>query len=212
MAPTKTICIIGVTGKQGGSVAQRFLKDSNYHIRGLTRNPSSPTAQSLAAQGVEVIQADLDDVESLKSSFAGANIIFSVTDYWEPFFRPDCRQKAAEKGISCCRYAYDVEFQQGKNIADAAAQMADTLDANGLIASTLSHAGKCSGGKFLELYHFDAKADVFPDYVREKYPELERKMSCVQTGYFTSSHKLVPDAYLAKVGLRPIFQSNTPPR
>lgn len=199
MAPTKTICVIGVTGKQGGSVAQRFLRDPTYHVRGLTRNPSSPTAQSLAAQGVEILQADLDNVASLKLAFGGANLIFSFTDYWEPFFRPDCRQKAAEKGISPCRYAYDIEFQQGKNIADSVAQTVNTLDENGFIASTLSHAGKCSGGKFQELYHFDSKADVFPDYVREKYPELERKMSCVQTGYFTSSHRLVPAAYHAKV-------------
>ncbi|KAK2768737.1 hypothetical protein FQN54_000593 [Arachnomyces sp. PD_36] len=198
MAATKVICIVGITGKQGGSVAQRFLKDPTYNIRGLTRNPSSAAAQTLAAQGVEIIQADLDDTPSLQSAFAGANIIFSVTDYWEPFFRPDCREKAAEKGVSCRRYAYDVEFQQGKNIADAAAQTVDTLEENGLIASTLSHAGECSGGNFKELYHFDAKADVFPNYVQQNYPELARKMSCVQTGYFTSSYKLVPDAYLAK--------------
>lgn len=205
MALTKTICVIGATGKQGGSVAQRFLKDPAYHIRGLTRNPSSPAAQSLAAQGVEVIKADLDDISSLKSAFDGANLIFSVTDYWEPFFRPDYRQKAAEAGILCTRYAYDVELQQGKNIADAAAQTVDTLDENGLIASTLSHAAKCSDGKFQELYHFDAKADVFPNYVQEKYPKLADKLSCVQTGYFMSSYKLVPEAYFGKVSCRLIF-------
>jgi hypothetical protein len=63
----------------------------------------------------------------------------------------------------------------------------------------LSHAGKCSGGMFKELYHFDAKADVFPDYVTENHPELASKMSCIQTGYFTSSHRLIPDAYMGKV-------------
>jgi hypothetical protein len=196
---TKLICVIGVTGNQGGSVAQRFLQDPNYRVRGITRNPASPAAQKLAAQGAEIVKADLDDAKSLEAAFSGANLIFSVTNYWEPFFRPDCRQKAAEAGISCRKYAYDVEAQQGRNIADSAALTVDTLDANGLIASTLSHARKCSNGRYKELYHFDAKADIFPDYVKEKHPKLAAKMSCLQTGYFTSSYKFAPDAYFSKV-------------
>ncbi len=204
---TKLIVVCGVTGNQGGSVARRFLKDKNYRVRGLTRNPASPAAQKLAADGVEIVVVELDDVKSLISAFEGANLIFSVTNYWEPFFRPDCRQKASETGISCRKYAYDVEYEQGKNIADAAATTVDTLDDNGLIASTLSHAGKCSNGKFKELYHFDAKADIFPYYVQEKHPKLAAKLSCMQTGYFTSSYKLVPDAFLKKVGPNPSFLS-----
>ncbi|PWY95008.1 NAD(P)-binding protein [Aspergillus sclerotioniger CBS 115572] len=196
--PTKTIIIIGITGNQGHSIAQRFLRDPTYHIRGITRNPSSPTAQALYAQGIELIPADLDDPQTLIPAFKDANLIFSVTNYWEPFFRPDGRQKAIELGISCRRYAYEVELQQGKNIADAAATTVDSLDENGFIVSTLSHAGRCSGGRLTEVYHFDAKAEVFPDYVREKYPELAGKMSCVQTGYFVGSYRLVPGAYFAK--------------
>lgn len=195
----KLICIIGITGNQGGSVAQSFLKDPSYRVRGITRNPASPAAQKLAAQGIQILQADLDDVESLVAAFEGANLIFSITNYWEPFFRPDCRQRALEKGVDCRLFAYQVEAAQGKNIADAAARVVGGLDENGFIVSTLSHAGKCSAGKYKELYHFDAKADIFPFYVEEKHPELAKKMSCVQTGYFTSSYKFVPAAYLTKV-------------
>ncbi|TVY31601.1 hypothetical protein LOCC1_G008815, partial [Lachnellula occidentalis] len=57
-------------------------------------------------------------------------------------------------------------------------------------------------GGFGELYHFDAKADVFPGYVVEKHPALAGKLSCVQTGYFMSSYKLMPQAYFNKVGLK----------
>ncbi|KFY35267.1 hypothetical protein V494_06067 [Pseudogymnoascus sp. VKM F-4513 (FW-928)] len=195
---TKLICIVGVTGNQGGSVAQRFLRDPNYRVRGITRHPSSTAAQALAAQGVEVVAADLDDAQTLISAFAGANLVFSVTNYWEPFFRPDCRARAQELGVGCRRYAYDVEVRQGRNIADAVMSTADSLDENGFIASTLSHAGTCSGGKFEELYHFHAKADVFPGYLDEKYPGLAGKTSYVHTGYFMSSYKLLPAAYLGK--------------
>lgn len=196
---SKLICVVGVTGNQGGSVALRFLKDTNYRVRGLTRNPASEKAQQLAAQGIEIVQAELEDVQSLEKAFAGANLIFSVTQYWEPFFRPDCREKAAAQGITCRKYAYNVEYQQGKNIADAAATVVDTLEPNGFLVSTLSHGETCSKGAFKTLYHFDAKADVFPNYVNEKYPALAAKMSCIQTGYFMTSYKLIPTAYLAKV-------------
>lgn len=196
---TKLIVVVGVTGNQGGSVARKFLEDPAYRVRGLTRNTNSPNATALAAKGVEVVQADLDDVNTLIPAFAGANVIFSVTNYWEPFFRPDCRAKAEELGISCRKFAYDVELRHGKNITDAAATTVESLDENGFLVSTLSHAEKCSQGKFKELYHFDAKADAFPGYVKEKYPALHAKTSCIHTGFFTSSYKFVPQAYFRKV-------------
>jgi hypothetical protein len=197
----KLVVVVGATGNQGGSVARRFLQDSSYAVRGLTRDTSSAAASELAALGVDMVRADLDDVDSLKAAFAGANVIFSVTNYWEPFFRPDCRAKAQELGITCRRYAYDVEYQQGKNIADAAATVVGSLDENGFLASTLSHAGKCSNGRFKDLYHYDAKADVFPDYVAATHPKLAAKMSCIHTGFFTTSHRILPEAYFKQVSL-----------
>lgn len=194
----KLIVVIGVTGNQGGSVALRFAQDPEYRVRGITRDAGSEAALRMAGQGIEIVKADLDDVGSLVKAFEGANVIFSVTNYWEPFFRPDSRALAASANISCRKYAYDVEYQQGKNIADAAAAVASSLAPNGFLASTLSHAGKCSKGAFKELYHFDAKADAFPGYVEEKHPALAAKMSLVQTGYFMSSHHYAPEAYFKK--------------
>jgi putative NADH-flavin reductase len=99
MAENKLICVIGATGNQGGSVARRFGK-AGFRVRGLTRDTSSPAAQKLAIDGIEITKVDLADLESLKHALKGANVIFSVTDYWEPFFRPDCRQNAS--GLGTC--------------------------------------------------------------------------------------------------------------
>ena len=193
----KLICVVGATGNQGGSVARRFLK-AGFRVRGLCRNPQSAAAEKLASEGVEVLSIDLNDAATLAPAFHGANIIFSVTNYWEPFMRSDYREKAREQGISCRRIAYDVEYLHGKNIADAAAIVVDQLDANGFLVSTLSHARKSSSGKYKELYHFDAKADIFPDYVEENYPALAAKMSCIHTGYFFTSYNILPNSYFAK--------------
>lgn len=108
----KLLVVVGVTGNQGGSVAYAFLSNPAYRIRGVTRNPSSPAAQSLVSQGIEIVVADLDDPKSLEKAFKGANLIFSVTNYWEPFFRPDCRAKAEESGVGCRKFAYEVEYRK----------------------------------------------------------------------------------------------------
>lgn len=198
----KTVVVVGATGNQGGSVARRFLREgpNRFHVRGLTRDPSSASARALAALGADMVHADLNDPASLRTAFQGANVIFSVTNYWEPFLPPNIeasRARVQALGGGVRAYAGRVEAAQGRNIVDAAATL-DSLDDNGFIVSTLSHAGRCSGGRFTELYHFDAKAEVFPDYVRDKYPRLAAKMSCVQTGFFMSSHQILPDSYLAK--------------
>ncbi|EGY14031.1 hypothetical protein VD0002_g1238 [Verticillium dahliae] len=194
---SRLIAVVGATGNQGGSVARRFLA-ANFRVRAITRNPSSPAALALAKEGAEVVAADLDDAVALAAALQGANLIFSVTNYWEPFFRPDCRAAADKQGITCRRFAYDVEVRQGKNIADAAAKTVDTLVENGFLVSTLSHAGRCSQGKYKDLYHFDSKADVFPAYVDEKYPALAAKMSCIHTGFFYTSHRILPNSYFGK--------------
>lgn len=204
-AGPKLVVVVGATGNQGGSVARRFLGEGpdRFRVRGLTRDPSSGPAKELAALGAEVVRAELNDVESLKEAFKGANIIFGVTNYWEPFFPhriEASREQVKALGLRGVReYAGRVELEQGRNIADAASATVDSLDANGFIASTLSHAEQRSGGRFKELYHFDAKAEVFPHYVREKHPGLAAKMSCVQTGYFMTSHQILPDSYFAKM-------------
>jgi hypothetical protein len=72
------------------------------------------------------------------------------------------------------------------------------------IASTSSSVNKCSKGTYKELWHFDSKADVFPDYVKERHPKPAAKMSRLQTGYFMTSWKLAPGNYLGKVGLGPV--------
>ncbi|KAK5171423.1 uncharacterized protein LTR77_004567 [Saxophila tyrrhenica] len=197
---SKLIVIIGITGNQGGSVANVFLKDPEWRIRGLTRDSSSAASQQLASRGIEVVRADLHDPSTLAPAFKGANLIFSVTDFWKPFFNPANVERAAREGISIGQLCYNLEYEQGKNIADAAAHpnVLATLDETGLIASTLSNARECSKGKYTELYHFDAKADVFPKYVEKQHLELAKKTSYLQTGMFMSSWHYMPQRWPGK--------------
>lgn len=73
---SKILTVVGATGAQGGSVVTSALKSGAYKVRGVTRNVESARAKALAAQGVEMVAADTNDLASLvkafKVSFSGS--------------------------------------------------------------------------------------------------------------------------------------------
>jgi uncharacterized protein YbjT (DUF2867 family) len=77
MPNDRTILITGVTGKQGGAVAQA-LDGTGFRLRGLTRKPDGGRAAALARNGVEIIQGDLDDEATLRRALAGVWGVFGV--------------------------------------------------------------------------------------------------------------------------------------
>ena len=81
------VAVVGATGAQGGGLGRAILAEpeSGFRVRAVTRNPTSEKAQLLASQGAEVVQADLDDVESLERALKGASAAFFVTNFWEHF-------------------------------------------------------------------------------------------------------------------------------
>ena len=76
------ILVTGATGNQGGAVARELLANG-YRVKAMTRNPTSEAAQALAAQGAELIGADLDDPSSLERALADLWGVFAVQNTWE---------------------------------------------------------------------------------------------------------------------------------
>ena len=97
--PDKIILVSGATGRQGGALMKHLLK-GQWRMRALTRNPGGRAAQEISQRGVEVVQGDMDNIESLKSAMKGVHGVYSVQDFWT---------------VGAKR-----EVQQGKNMADAA--------------------------------------------------------------------------------------------
>lgn len=87
MADKKVIAVVGATGAQGGGLVRAILSDpkSDFKVRAITRNANSDKARELAKMGAEVVQADVNDVESLKRAFNGAYGAYCVTFFWEHF-------------------------------------------------------------------------------------------------------------------------------
>jgi uncharacterized protein YbjT (DUF2867 family) len=99
MANDRTILITGVTGNQGGAVAQA-LQGAGFHLRGLTRKPDSERAAALADRDVDIVKGDLDDEATLRRALAGAWGVFGV-------------QNAGEAGV-------EREEAQGRRLATLA--------------------------------------------------------------------------------------------
>ncbi|KAL7904116.1 hypothetical protein GGI35DRAFT_490824 [Trichoderma velutinum] len=180
----KLIVIIAVTGVQGSSVANVFLREGGWKIRGVTRDPSKPASRALAAKGIEIVKGDAEDIESIKTALRGASVVFGNTVFPEAFSNPTAENTPTlAPGQSLREWCYETELRHGKNIADAVATV-DTLDL--FIWSSLSDAKKWSGGKYTGVYHFDTKAHVV-DYIHNIYPNLAKKMSILQMGLFVTN-------------------------
>src|SRR6266478_841868 len=125
----KLIAVFGATGQQGGGVVRALQASSQFKVRALTRNPGKHP--DLAD---EVVEADLNRPETLKTAFEGAHGVFLVTNF---------------------REAGTDELKQ----ATAAVRAAKDAGVKHFIWSTLPNVEAISGGKF-DVPHFTGKAKV----------------------------------------------------
>ena len=127
MTSDRTILITGVTGHQGGAVAQA-LQNSGFRLRGLTRKPESDRAAALARSGVDLVKGDLDDEATLRPALAGVWGVFGV-------------QNALEAGVKG-------EEAQGKRLATLARE----AGVEHYVYTSVGSAHKRTG-----VPHFDSK-------------------------------------------------------
>src|SRR6266404_8698666 len=125
----KLIAVIGATGHQGGGVVRALQARGQFKLRALTRNPDKQ--RELAE---EVVEADLDQPETLNAAFEGAHGVFLVTNF-------------REAGID--------ELKQ----ATAAVRAAKEAGVQHFVWSTLPNVEAISGSRF-DVPHFTGKARI----------------------------------------------------
>lgn len=163
-------------------MAQLLLQHpSQYRVRAVTRNPSSGAARALAAQGAEVVQADLTVPSTLPQVFAGCWGVFAVTNFYDSNIKDDPSS----------------EEQQGKNLVDAAVA-AGTVEC--LLWSTLPSSKQISGGRFVsQIYEGKHHVD---EYIRQhNFP------ACfLYTGnFYESAYNSFPGWEVGKCLLTPLI-------
>ena len=125
----KLIAVVGATGQQGGAVVRALQANGQFNVRALTRDPAKHPRL-----GDEVVAADLNRPETLKTAFAGAHGVFLVTNAWE------ARRDESKQALAAVDAAKDAGVQH-------------------LIWSTLPNVETISGGK-IAVTHFTDKAKV----------------------------------------------------
>jgi hypothetical protein len=146
----------------------------DYLVRAVTRDPSSHAARTLAAQGAEVVKADLTNPSSLPPAFEGCWGVFGVTNFYDSKIKDDPSS----------------EEQQGKNLVDAAAA-AGTVEC--LLWSTLPSSKQISAGRFVsQIYEGKHHVD---DYIRQ-----QKSPACfLYTGnFYESEYSFLPAFKVAK--------------
>jgi hypothetical protein len=141
---SKIVTVVGATGVQGSSVVQALLNAKDYTVRAITRNCKSDKAKALLAQGVDVVEADMNDVESFHAAFTGSYAIYGVTNFFEAFPKVG-KAKSVE-----------IEVNQGINLAKAAAA---TASLQHYIWSTLPNSRRVSHDKII-VPHYEGKNQV----------------------------------------------------
>lgn len=141
---SKVFVVFGATGHQGSSVVSYVNKNlsDQFKVRAVTRDASKPKSKELEKTGVEVVEADVNDKESVKKALKGADAVFAMSVM---AFGPEDKS----------------EVEQGKTIADAAVEE----NVPYIIWSTLVNAKEISNGEFAHVKHFDEKHEV-ETYIR----------------------------------------------
>ncbi|KAF7718743.1 Uncharacterized protein PECH_004275 [Penicillium ucsense] len=188
MTASKLLVVIGITGNQGSSVASAFLKLPDWRIRGISRDISSAAAQQWISKGVELVKADLDDIDSLESAFRGASAIFAVTDFYSLMLDPANYAAAQQAAVTPNEYACNLETKRGMKIATAANSPAVSATLTHFVFSSLSDTKHWSHGKYTWNYHFDGKAAVVKR-IKKELPGLAEKLSIIQVGMYASNWK-----------------------
>ena len=154
----KTIAVVGATGAQGGGLVRAILQDeeSGFRVRALTRSPGNEKGRNLADLGAEVVEADLDDVESLRKAFDGVHAAYCVTNFWE-------------------HMSPDKELTQARNMAEAARDAGvghviwSTLEDTRTRVPLSDDRMPTLMGKY-KVPHFDAKGEANAEFESREVP------------------------------------------
>jgi uncharacterized protein YbjT (DUF2867 family) len=82
------LTVFGATGNQGGSVINTILSHetlaAKYYLRAVTRDATSASAETLAARGCVIVQANFYDLSSVQAAVEGSYAVFAIANYYDP--------------------------------------------------------------------------------------------------------------------------------
>lgn len=94
------VLVTGITGNQGAGVATALL-DQGFQVRGLSRDIKSEKSLAWTARGVEMVQGDFTDRDTITAAVAGVDHLFlNITERTDDF-------------IGAAKHAVDAAYAAG---------------------------------------------------------------------------------------------------
>ncbi|KAJ7289378.1 NAD(P)-binding protein, partial [Mycena rebaudengoi] len=156
------VAVVGATGVQGGSLVKALAASHKlYRVRGFTRDVTKHSAQELLKLGVDVIvlNINLQNADAVHAAFRGADMAFLMTNFWD-----HCDKQR--------------EIDEGKLLIDAV----KSAGVSRVVWSGLESPSTVSNGKYVNVLHFDGKAEVTKYGMASGVPLVN-----VETGFYAEN-------------------------
>lgn len=139
MENNKNILVMGASGNQGNAVAKSLLSNG-WIVHAMTRNPNQSAIKELEEDGAVIVQADMNDKQSLVEAMENVYGVYSVQSF-DP--------KDTDK-----------EVQQGKMVADVAKQVGTTHFVYGSAAGAEKYSGADNFASKLQIEEYIRALDL----------------------------------------------------
>ncbi|KAH7358746.1 hypothetical protein B0T11DRAFT_330504 [Plectosphaerella cucumerina] len=163
---TKIVTIFGSTGQQGGSVARALLRDQSgtFKVRGITRKPDSDAAKALAEAGVEVVQADGLNKDSLVAAFKSTWAVFANINSDDPCINEKDGPTEEDMG----KIIVDAAVKAGAEVFIFSGMASASETTNGTVPAK-AFDEKHAVGQYARSKPFRSVVDVSPGWYMESF-------------------------------------------
>ncbi|WWD20448.1 hypothetical protein CI109_104924 [Kwoniella shandongensis] len=144
------VIVFTSTGDQGRSVCEKLVTDGAFEVWGVTRDVNGKGAKALAAKGVKMVRADLDDPASYKPHLEGMDGAYVNADFFSTYFANGQDSPTAQA----------TEVRQTKVVIDAC----KAAGVGHVVFSALDEYEK----EEWKVPHFESKAET-ARYIKEIY-------------------------------------------
>lgn len=189
------ILVAGATGRQGGAVVDELLARGHV-VRGMTRKPDGRKAQALAARGIEVVQGDYGDPESLAAALQGVDGVFFYTAFSPQELEQGTNVIEAAKaaGVKHLVYSLGAAADPERGMDGAmAGQVEMAIRGSGIPYTVLRPVA------FMENYHGQQKRIVRAGIIDSRAPDrIATLIAIPDIGFFVAEAFDHPDEWLGK--------------
>lgn len=184
-----TVTVFGATSPEGQSVVKGLLQDSRkqYLIRATSRHVDDPRAQAILAldpSRVELVYADLDNIDSCQTAVNGSDGAFLVTDFYlEAGGDMETEERHARNVIDACEASATVRhlvFSTFESVEEMnkvlQLGLSSTTDATGNEGTVVQLDAKARAAAYARTKKLSVTYILMPCYSEMFFDRIEKRI------------------------------------